>query len=64
MTSFFRISNSFCAERWPALLTKVIADVEKTMDEEDNPGLHSEGQKIIRDLIALNEDMAEDRPLL
>jgi len=33
------------------------------MDEEDNPGLHSEGQKIIRDLIALKEDMAEDRPL-
>lgn len=45
------------------LLTKVIADVEETMKANDSVGLRSEGDKIIRDLIALKEDMEQDRPL-
>lgn len=50
-------------DRWPILLTKVIADVEETIKAGDTAGLRSEGDKIIRELIALKEDMERDRPL-
>lgn len=45
------------------LITKTIADVEQTMKLDDTPGLRAEGNKIIRDLITLKEDMEQDRPL-
>lgn len=50
-------------DRWPVLLTKVIADVEETIKADNASGLRSEGNRIICDLIALKEDMEQDRPL-
>ena len=50
-------------DRWPVLITKTIADVEETMKADGTPGLQSEGSKIIRDLIALKDDMEQDCPL-
>jgi hypothetical protein len=45
------------------LITKTIADVEQTIKADDTAGLRSEGMRIIRDLVALKEDMEQDRPL-
>jgi hypothetical protein len=45
------------------LLTKVIADVEETIKANNTAELLSEGNRIIRDLIVLKEDMEQDRPL-
>jgi hypothetical protein len=50
-------------DRWPVLITKTIADVEQTIKADDTAGLRSEGMRIIRDLVALKEDMEQDRPL-
>lgn len=41
----------------------MIADVKQTIQEDKTGDLRSEGDKIIRDLIALKEDMEQDRPL-
>jgi len=51
------------ADRWPVLIAKTIADVEQTMRESNAVGLHSEGERIIRELIELRDDMDHDRPL-
>lgn len=45
------------------LIAKTIADVEQTLRESKSPGLHSEGKRIIRELVELKEDMDRDRPL-
>lgn len=45
------------------LLTKVIADVEQTMNAESSPELRSEGDVILRELETLKEDMEDDCPL-
>ena len=51
------------ADRWPVLIAKTIADVEQTMRESNAVGLHSEGKRIIHELIKLRDDMDHDRPL-
>ena len=45
------------------LLTKVITDVEQTIKADNTAGLRCEGDRIIRELIALKEDLERDRPL-
>jgi hypothetical protein len=50
-------------DRWPVLVAKVITDVEQTIKADKTAGLRSEGDQIIRELIALKEDMERDRPL-
>jgi hypothetical protein len=51
------------AERWPALLKNVLADVEQTIKEDGSAGLRNEGEKILKDVKTLKEDMELDRPL-
>ena len=51
------------ADRWPVLIAKTIADVEQTMRESNAVGLHSEGKRIIHELIELRDNMDHDRPL-
>ena len=45
------------------LITKVIADVRQTIDENSNLELKSEGGVILRELEILKEDMEDDCPL-
>jgi hypothetical protein len=45
------------------LLTKTIADVEQTIMADGTAGVRAEGNKIIRDLITLKQDMEQDRQL-
>ena len=56
-------TNNTDSERWPVLLTKVIADVEQTIQEDDSTGLRIEGERILHDLKVLKEDMEQDRQL-
>ena len=45
------------------LITKTIADVEQTINAEQNVDLRFEGKQILRDLAILKEDMENDRSL-
>jgi hypothetical protein len=51
------------AERWPVLLTKVIADIQIAMKSDGSAESRSEGNKLIRDLGVLKSDMENNRPL-
>jgi len=50
-------------ERWPVLITKIIADVKQTIDGEGSLELRSEGAMILRELVTLKEDIEDDCPL-
>jgi hypothetical protein len=45
------------------LLTKTIADVDETVKADGSAMLRVDGERIIRDLKTLKEDMEQDRPL-
>jgi hypothetical protein len=45
------------------LLTKTIADVDETVKADSSVALRVDGERIIRDLKTLKEDMEQDRPL-
>ncbi|KAI8976062.1 hypothetical protein BDB01DRAFT_728170 [Pilobolus umbonatus] len=49
--------------RWPIILDSVIADIQQTIDEEDNEDRAAEGVGIINSVKGIKEELAEGRKL-